>query len=371
MTVRAAQVTAPGTIELISIADPPAPGPGEVCLELIACGICGSNLHHLNHPELIGADRRDNPGALGHEVAGRVAGLGEGVTTHALGDLVALEPQLAAACGACAGCATGMTWFCRNPRTLPVWGLADRFVVRAEGAWRLPAGLNPLVATLMEPMGCSVHAIRATALCAERMDDLSGVRVAVLGAGATGLLAVAAARYLGAAEIVCVARHDHQAALAASMGADRVLRDRDEDLAAKLGAFAPELVVECVGGRAETIGLAVRVAAPRGEISVLGLFDSPQPVDGRSAFKRELRMIFPVVYGQVRGRHDYEIAAELLNSGELPFEGLITHRFELADVQLAYVVAGAKSGGVVRAVVARTASDLTRDALAEHAGNPR
>jgi len=359
VTVRAAKVTAPGTVELVSIEDPPAPGPGEVCLELIACGICGSNLHHLNHPELIGADRRDNPGALGHEAAARVVGTGEGVTTHAVGDLVALEPQLAAACGACEGCGTGMTWFCRHPRTLPVWGLADRFVVRVQGAWRLPAGLNPLVATLMEPMGCSVHAIRATALCAERLDDLSGVRVAVLGAGATGLLAVAAARYLGAAEIVCVARHDHQAALAKSMGADRVLRDRDEDLVTELTAFAPDLVVECVGGRAETIDLAVRVAAVRGEISVLGLFDFPQPVDARSAFKRELRMVFPVVYGQVRGRHDYEIAAELLNSGDLPVADLITHRFELADVQRAYAVAGAKSGGVVRAVVARTAADMT------------
>jgi threonine dehydrogenase-like Zn-dependent dehydrogenase len=358
VTVRAAQVTGPGTIELVSIAEPAAPGPGQVSFELIACGICGSNLHHLNHPELIGADRRDNPGALGHEAAGRVVAVGEGVTTHTVGDLVALEPQLAAACGDCEGCRTGMTWFCRNPRVLPVWGLADRILVRAEGAWRLPAEMDPLVATLMEPLGCSVHAIRITALCAERDDDLSGVRVAVLGAGATGLLAVAAARHLGAAEIICVARHEHQATLATRMGADRVLRDGDPDLVATLTGYAPELVIECVGGRAETIDLAIKVAAVHGEISVLGLFDTPQVVDGRSAFKRELRIVFPVVYGEVRGRHDYEIAAELLNSGTLPFADLITHRFELADLQEAYAVAGTKAAGVVRAVIGRTASDI-------------
>jgi threonine dehydrogenase-like Zn-dependent dehydrogenase len=360
VTVRATQVIAPGTIELISIPDASAAGPGDVSLELIACGICGSNLHHLHHPELIGADRRDKPGALGHEVAARVVAVGEGVTTHAVGDLVALEPQLAAACGDCEGCATGMTWFCREPRVLPVWGLADRFVVRAQGAWLLPPTMDPLVATLMEPMGCSVHAIRATALCAEREDDLAGIRVAVLGAGATGLLAVAAARHFGAAEIVCVARHEHQAALATRMGADRVLRDDDGELVATLTSFAPELVIECVGGRAETIDLAVKVAAVRGEISVLGLFDAPQVIDARSAFKRELRMIFPVVYGEVRGRHDFEFAAQLLSSGSLPFGDLITHRFELADVQQAYTVAGTKSAGVVRVVVGRTSSDIAR-----------
>jgi threonine dehydrogenase-like Zn-dependent dehydrogenase len=357
--LRAAQVTAPGTIELVPLEDPGLPGPGQVAVELIACGICGSNLHHLNRPDLIGADRRDKPGALGHEMSGRVLAVGPDVETHAVGDLVALEPQLAAACGHCDGCATGSSWFCTDPRTLAVWGFADRLVVRAAGAWRLPAGMDPLVATLMEATAVSVHALRVTHLCRQHGDDLSGVRVVVLGAGATGLLAVAAARHLGATDVVCVARHPHQATLAQRMGASEVLREDDADLEATLTAGRPDLVVECVGGRATTFDLAARIVGPRGEISVLGLFDEPQQVDGRSLFRREARVVFPVVYGELDGRHDYDIAADILATPGLPVDEIITHRFPLADVRGAFATAGSKGSGVVRVVVGRTEADLT------------
>lgn len=359
---RAARVIEPGVLRLEEIEDAPAPGPGDVCLELVACGICGSNLHHLNRPDLVRADARYAPGAMGHEMVGRVVAVGPDVYSHEVGDLAVLEPQLAAACGRCRGCATGETWFCTQPSTMPVWGFADRLLVRAKGAWRLPRDLDldPLVATLMEPLGVSVHAIRITSAAAEREDDLSGVRVAVLGAGATGLLAVAAARHLGSQSVTCVARHDHQAHLADALGAHRVLRDGDPDLEKTLTELAPDLVVECVGGAADTFELAIRVAGPGADISVLGLFNEPQAMDGRSAFKRQLRVVFPVVYGEVRGRHDYDVAAEILATAGVPFDGLITHRFPLGEIEDAFATASSKARGVVRTVVGRTDADLGR-----------
>src|SRR5262245_1451803 len=130
MERRAAIVTSPGSIELTTL-DTPEPSAGEVEIEVAGCGICGTNLHHLQNPMRILADRRDKPGALGHEVAGVVSAIGPGVATHRVGDLVALEPQLASACGECAQCAEGVPWFCRRPTPLPVWGLTDRLVVRA------------------------------------------------------------------------------------------------------------------------------------------------------------------------------------------------------------------------------------------------
>jgi L-idonate 5-dehydrogenase len=356
--LRAAKVTSAGMVELVTLEAPDAPGPGEVLVDLVACGICGSNLHHLYHPELIPGDRRDNPGALGHEMVGRVVARGPGVGTHQVGDLVALEPQLAAACGDCAGCATGATWFCTRPSPLPVWGFADQIAVPAPGAWRLPTGIDPLVATLTEPLGCSIHAIRVTHLCRERDDDLTGVRVAVLGAGATGLLAVAAARHLGATEVISVARYDHQARLATRMGASSVLRDDDQGLESRLVAARPDLVIECVGGRAGTFDLAMRAVAGRGEVSVLGLFDRPQRIDGRAAFRREARIVFPVVYGVVGGRHDFEIGVEILTTPGLPVPELITHRFPLSDIRVAFATAASKTDGVVRVVVGRTQADL-------------
>lgn len=358
MTVRAARVVEPGVLALEELPEAPPPGPGEVTVELIACGICGSNLHHLRRPDLIRADARDSPGAMGHEVVGRVVAVGTDVTTHQVGSTVVLEPQLAAACGRCAGCAEGEPWFCTAPTPLPVWGFADRMVVRAEGAWPLPPGTDPLIATLLEPLGVSVHALRVTALAAARDDDLSGVRVVVLGAGATGLLTVAAARHLGAETVVCVARHDHQARLAEAMGATRVLRDGDPDAEQALVDLAPQLVVECVGGDASTFELALRIAGPKAEVSVLGLFNAPQPVDGRALFKRQLRLVFPIVYGTLRGRHDFSFAEQVLRRRDLPFADLITHRFTLDDVGAAFEQAGSKAGGVIRVVVGRTPDDV-------------
>jgi threonine dehydrogenase-like Zn-dependent dehydrogenase len=357
-TRRAARVTAPGVITLETIDDAPPPGPGEVAVELVACGVCGSNLHHLNRPELVGADRRDSPGAMGHEMVGRVVAVGPGVTTHEIGDPVALEPQLAAACGACDGCVSGQAWFCTKPRPLPVWGFADRLVVRASGAWRLPPDLDPLVATLVEPVAVSVHALRVTTTAMTRKDDLTGVKVVVLGAGAMGLLTVAAAQHLGCDFVVCVARHEHQARLAARLGAHRVLRDGDPELDSALSELAPDLVVECVGGSADTFDRALRIAGPGGEISVMGLFDAPQPVHSRAVFKRQLRVVFPVVYGELRGRHDFDIAVELLHGSHLPFGELITDRFMLADIGAAFSAAASKSSGVIRVVVGRTEHDV-------------
>ncbi|OKI86181.1 zinc-dependent alcohol dehydrogenase [Streptomyces sp. CB02414] len=357
-TRRAARVKAPGVITLETIDDAPPPGPGEVAVELVACGICGSNLHHLNRPELVGADRRDSPGAMGHEMVGRVVAVGPDVSTHEVGDPVVLEPQLAASCGTCDGCATGQAWFCTEPRPLPVWGFADRMVVRAPGAWPLPRDLDPLVATLVEPVAVSVHALRITATAMSRNDDLTGVKVVVLGAGAMGLLTVAAARHLGCDDVVNVARHEHQARLAARLGAHRVLRDGAPDLDSTLAELAPDLVVECVGGSADTFERALRITGPGGEISVMGLFDEPQPVHSRAVFKRQLRVVFPVVYGTMRGRHDFDIAIELLREAELPFGELLTDRFALEDIEAAFSTAGSKSGGVIRVVVGRTEQDL-------------
>jgi threonine dehydrogenase-like Zn-dependent dehydrogenase len=346
---RAAIVTGPGRIGLTTVPTPD-PAAGEVEIEVAGCGICGTNLSHLKDPTLILADRRDKPGALGHEVAGRVSAVGPGVVTHHVGDLVALEPQLATACGACAECVAGAPWFCSHRTPLPVWGLTDRMVVKAAGAWRMPPAVDPLTATLMEPLAVSVHAIRATHTCTQRADDLSGLRIAVLGAGATGLLAVAAARYLRASSVVCVARHEHQVELARRLGADIVLRDRDPDPAEALKSLRPDIVVECVGGNAGTLTLAVEVCAPLGEVSVLGLFDAPQPINAQAAVRRELRMVFPIVYGSVGGRHDYDIAAEILQ-GPLPLGELVTHRVPLEEIDRAYATASSKSGGVVRVVV--------------------
>lgn len=331
--MRAARLAGPQRLELVEVALP-APGPDEVVLEVEACGVCGSNLHEWRHPELsIDPAGAGAPGAVGHEIAASVDG-----------DLVVVEPNLATACGNCGACADGAAWFCRTRRRLPAWGFAERMVVPSRAIFRVSAGLGPAVASLVEPLACGVHAVRHSWSAARSGGRIDGLRVGVVGAGVTGLLAAAAARHLGAAAVAVVARHPHQAAAAAALGAE--VLDAEQ-----LRRFRPSLVIEAVGGSADTLPLAIGAAASRGEVAVLGLFDEAQRVDARRAVYRELRLWFPATYAELDGVHDYAVALDLLARPDLPWESLVTHRYPLSEVAEAFTTAAAKREGVLRVVV--------------------
>jgi L-iditol 2-dehydrogenase len=347
ISTRAAVVTGPGRVDVRDV-EIPAPGRHQIEVAVAACGICGTNLHHFDTPESIPEPRRSCPGALGHEIAAHVVGAGPGVEGLALGDLVVIEPQLAAACGSCAACEAGSPWFCTQPTPLVSWGFADRMVVNAAGAWPVDRSVGPGTATLVEPLAVAVHAVRITRRAALGAGRIDGARVAVLGAGVTGLLAAAAATHLGASGVAVLARHDHQAASAPSFGADLVVREADA--LKELRDFGPDLVVECAGVP-ETFALANRIVAPRGEISVVGLYAEPQVLDTARAFRNETGLVFPVAYGATQGVHDYEIAVAMLVESPERYAQLVTHEFGLEHIGTAFAEAGNKRGGALRVVV--------------------
>jgi L-iditol 2-dehydrogenase len=340
--IRAATIAGPEHLTLTEVALGP-PASGEVMIDVAACGICGSNLHEWRSPEQR-IDASAAPGATGHEVTGIVLQGGEG-SPFEPGALVVVEPNLVTACGVCPACAAGAAWFCRTRRATATWGFADRMVVPARAAFPVPAGVDPAVATLVEPAACGVHAVRGSAKAqAGRIDGLS---VAVIGAGVGGLLAAAAARYLGAGTVAVVARHPHQAEAAQALGADEVITD--DAAADRLRLLRPQFVIEAVGGTADTLRLAAAVVAPRGEIAVLGLFDEPQVIDARRAVYRELRLWFPVTYGLQDGIHDFEVAIDMLAAGG--WDHLITHRLPLDEVDVAFRTAADKRNASLRVVV--------------------
>lgn len=325
--MRTALISAPLSIEVRDV-ELRSPAPDEAEIEVLACGVCGSNLHTWRHPELvIESGGTSRPGASGHEVAGRLTETGDGVV---------VEPNKASACGRCEACQRGAAWFCRDRRDVPSWGFAERMVVARAGLYRTSA--EPAVATLAEPLACAVHALRHC------HTDPAGKRVAVLGAGVTGLLSAATARHLGAAEVVVTARHPHQAAQAPEFGATEVVEPDDT-----LRGF--DLVVEAVGGGAPTFEQAVRAAGPGGEVVVLGLFDQPQPLDTRRAVFKELRLFFPVTYASKDGQDDFQIAIDIVEAGRFPFARLLSHRFPLDRVGEAFQVAADKRSGSLRVLV--------------------
>lgn len=348
--IRAAVADGARRLKLVE-ADLPPPAAGQLVLDVTACGICGSNLHEWRHPEhTIAVDGVVAPGVSGHEIAGRVLEVGPDVDL-APGTRVVVEPQLAQSCGSCAACVRGEAWFCRTRWHVPVWGFADRMVVQRQGVFPIPDHLDDAVATLVEPMACAVNGLRGTARAIEHDDHLEGATVAVLGAGVAGLLTLRAAAHLGAGRLVSVARHPHQAEAARALGADVVLDSRDPALLDQLKRERAEIVVEAVGGAADTFDLAVRAVAPSGEVAVLGLFDEPQTLDARKAIFRGLRLSFPVTYRRRGGVHDYEHALAAVVGGGPAVAALVTHRFGLEEVADAFARADDKGDDVLRVVV--------------------
>ena len=135
------------------------------------------------------------------------------------------------------------------------------------------------------------------------------------------------------------------------MGADQVIDSGSDTAAKELRAVGADLVVECVGGNASTLDLAVKVAKARGEVAVFGVFEGPQQLDVRRASFKELRLFFPITYAVRHGMHDFDIAIQMLAQDPHRYAGLITHAFGLDDVGEAFDTAADKSSGAIRVIV--------------------
>jgi len=327
---------------------PPIPAEGDLVeIDVVACGICGSDLHRWRRPDMMAGQIKPSiPGMGGHEVVARAPGVDGGRRRR-----VVVEPNLAGSCGKCGACLSGKAVFCSNRAALRSWGFSERMAVNASSLFDVPDGMADELAILTEPLACAVHAYRASHTFAAQDGTLAGRKIAVIGGGAIGLLAIAAGARLGAAAVLCVARYPRQAAAAETLGAIEVLDPVVDDVASRIRSFAPDVVVEAVGGGPETFDLAVRTVKPGGEVLVLGLFDDPTHLDTRRALFRELRLFFSMTYGVIDGRHDFEVALELLESDPEAFSGLVSHRFPLEETAEAFVAAADKSTGALKIVV--------------------
>jgi threonine dehydrogenase-like Zn-dependent dehydrogenase len=308
----------------------PDPKPGWVRLAITTVGICGSdlNLLYAHH----GSSRGVQPG---HEVAGVIDVVGDGVALKT-GTAVALEPLVG--CGTCRFCRTGLHNLCPDVRlcgfTRP-GGMAEFLTVPADALYALPPALPSHIAALSEPMAVCVRGARLARL-------VPGERVAILGAGSIGLLSILAARAAGAGEVLITARHPHQQALAHALGANDVF-DSAQSLLAAVGPQHVDVVIETVGGRADTLAESVRVARNGGRIVLLGVFDGEPTLPGMALFQKELTIHASNCYGRECHHPDFAVATDLVARYRDPLEPLVTHRFKLDQVARAFATAADKS----------------------------
>ena len=315
------------------------PRPGEARVRLRACGVCGTDLH-FHHA---GAWQEGH--TPGHEMTGVVEALGDGAAGPAPGTAVSIEPLRG--CGDCACCRGGQVNLCPRVQLFGIHvpgGFAEHVSVPAERCHPVPPELPAEIAALAEPVAVCVHGLRRGGL-------RPGQRVLVLGAGAIGLVGVVAAKALGAGEVWVSARHPHQAERARDLGAARVLGEAEAD-PARIGGIAGEapidLVLETVGGSANTLRAALAAVRPGGAISVLGLFDGEVALPAFALLLKEGSLLWSNCYAQGPPRSDFADAIGILDAQRGALAALTTRSFPLDEVGSALAHAADKRQGAVK-----------------------
>ena len=341
-TMRAAVVSGPQAFEVQEI-ETPEVQPGGVLVRVRNCGICGSDLHFY---------RGEFPAApglrLGHEIAGEIAAVGEGVAGLSTGQPVAIEPV--EVCRDCDFCRDGRQQLCPERKLLGTMlpgAFAEYLHVPAYCAHPLPDGLDFEVGALVEPLAVAVHGLRQVGLA-------KGERVLVLGSGTIGLMAVAAARALGAGDVYATARYPHQAEAARALGAAGAVEANDNAVQELTAAFAgrlPEVVVETVGGHADTLDQAITLAQPGGRVSLLGVFTGPVSLNSIMMVLKEISLVGGITYGRPDSSSDFEVALEIAARISDDLRRLITHRVALEDIGQGFATAADKSQRSIKVTV--------------------
>jgi L-iditol 2-dehydrogenase len=314
-------VTAPGRIEFQERTLPEL-GQRGVLLKVRAASICGSDLHIVRgkHP------RAPLPGALGHEVAGEVAGVGPGVTRVREGDRVALEPVIA--CGQCEACRCGQYNHCpqlTRPHRVGRGGFTPFMVVDEAWLHPLPSGVSFAEGALVEPLAVAVHAVK-------RAGARLGQSLAIFGAGPLGLLTLQVARAAGMAPSFVadlrVFRLRAAERLQASQVIDAGQADAPAVIEAATGGRGVDVAVEAVGATATLAG-ALRTVKQGGTAIVIGIFEDEEvPMPANLLTGREVSLV------GCRGYcWDFQDSLALLARGAVALDALITHRLPLSELQ--------------------------------------
>lgn len=319
----AAQYVAGHGIEVAEVEAGP-PGHGEVQLDVAYVGICGTDLHILaGHMD----ERVPDHGVIGHEMSGRVAATGEGVTGWSPGDPVTVMPLRW--CGRCPTCRAGNEHICDRLDFVGIdspGGLQQRWNVPQELLVPLPAALSLRDAALVEPVAVAHHDVIRASLSA-------GEPALVVGGGPIGVLIAVVARARGA-EVLVVEPDPYRRSVAAELGFD-VVEPGSGDLSSRLDAWsegAGAAVTFEVSGTQSGLDLAVAVLGARGRLVAVGIHAEPRQVDMRRVFWKELQLLGARVYT----RSDFLAAVELLERGAIPVAALVSRVDALAQAPAAF-----------------------------------
>jgi S-(hydroxymethyl)mycothiol dehydrogenase len=343
-------------VELVDISVPD-PGPGEALVAVQACGVCHTDLHYRE-----GGIGDDYPYLLGHEAAGVVEAVGDGVRGLEVGDYVILNWR--AVCGDCRACRRGRPWYCfatfnaTQKMTLtdgtelsPALGIGafiDKTLVAAGQCTKVDRAASPAVAGLL---GCGVMAGLGAAINTGNVGR--GDSVAVIGCGGVGAAAIAGARLAGAARVIAVDIDDRKLATAKDLGATHTVNSSETDAVEGIQSltegFGADVVIDAVG-RPETYSQAFYGRDLAGTVVLVGV---PTPtmtlelplldVFGRGGALKSSW------YGDCLPDRDFPMLIDLYLQGRLPLDAFVSEEIGIDEIEAAFDKM--HRGDVLRSVV--------------------
>ncbi len=343
-------------VELVDIVVPD-PGPGEVVVDVEACGVCHTDLSYRD-----GGINDEFPFLLGHEAAGRVEKIGEGVTNVEVGDFVVLNWR--AVCGECRACKKGQPWYCFDTANAP-----PKLTLAEDGTELTPAlGIGAFIdktlvaagqctkveesdAAAVGLLGCGVMAGFGAAVNTGQVER--GESVAVIGCGGVGCAAIAGAEIAGAARIIAVDIDDAKLETAKKFGATDTINSKNVDAVEKIreltGGFGADVVIDAVA-RPETYEQAFYARDLAGRVVMVGV---PTP---------DLKIELPMIeifgrggalksswYGDCLPERDFPALVALYKQGRFDLDAFVTERISIDAVESAFEKL--HEGSVLRSVV--------------------
>jgi 2-desacetyl-2-hydroxyethyl bacteriochlorophyllide A dehydrogenase len=312
---------------------------GWILLKVRAGGICGSDLHLFKEKTFIPISSVLGEGIYvpGHELAGEVEKLGEGVESLQEGDRVVVEPTIN--CGKCDWCKIGLFNLCENSRLIGFYyigGLAEYCIAPADKCFKLAKKTSFEEAATLD---CIAVAARAVKRAEVSLEDT----VAVLGAGSIGLFSAQLAKLAGAREVYVTGTHDFQLKTATRYGVTATINARNENTVERIMELTSgkgvDKVIEAVGGTAPVIDEGISMVRRQGIIVATGIFLDQIPINMFSLVTKEARLTGAWGYAYWNHLKEFDVSLGLLESGKIDAKSLITHKFPLEKISEAFEVA--------------------------------
>lgn len=332
-------------MNMTEIPNPEILQPSDVKIKMATIGVCGSDIHYYAEGK-IGTQVVQFPFPVGHECSGIIEEIGEKVTNVKIGDLVVVDPSVH--CGICDQCLAGRPHTCRNNKFLGCPGqldgcLSEYIVMPDFTCFPVTGKLNKVQAALIEPLTIGVYSVNLAQI------KNKNIAVGIFGAGPIGLSIMFKLMADGITNLTMIEPLDYRLKKAQEIGAEYLINPEKENVEEKVKE-TNELLLDVVfeaSGEQEAVTNAVKILKPGGKLVLVGIPPEAQYIFNMDLMRRKELTIINVR----RQNHCVEEAIELVVSGKIDIEKMVSHHFSLEETPKAFEIVEAYKDGAIKAMI--------------------